>query len=79
MRPKMIVNNSLNGDWDAGGNKNLPKGLWLSDDGKIFMSRCPECGLENYAMCVSSGTCAWCGYDATKDYGVIKAKDESKK
>jgi ribosomal protein L37E len=33
---------------------------------KIYMERCPKCGRENYAMCVSSGNCAWCGYKATE-------------
>lgn len=33
-------------------------------DGKTYLVRCPECKKENYAMAVSSGICAWCGYDA---------------
>lgn len=36
-------------------------------EGKTFLVRCPECGRENYAMSVSSGICAWCGYDANKE------------
>lgn len=31
------------------------------------MTRCPKCSRENYAMSVTSGTCAWCGYVATDD------------
>jgi ribosomal protein L37E len=34
--------------------------------GKICMEKCFSCGKENYALAVSSGTCAWCGYDANK-------------
>lgn len=32
-------------------------------DGKIGLMRCPKCELENYAMAVADGTCAWCGYN----------------
>jgi len=31
-------------------------------DGGLFLTRCPECGLENYAMAVASGVCSWCGW-----------------
>ena len=37
--------------------------LWESD-GKIYMVRCVKCDRENYAMAVSSGKCAWCGYQS---------------
>lgn len=30
----------------------------------ISMTRCFECGRENYAPAVTTGECAWCGYDA---------------
>jgi len=30
--------------------------------GKLFLQRCPKCKLENYAMAVASGQCAWCGW-----------------
>ena len=33
-------------------------------NGKTYLVRCPKCKRENYAMSVSSGICAWCGYDA---------------
>ena len=32
-------------------------------DGAIGLTRCPACGLENHAMSVATGTCAWCGWD----------------
>jgi ribosomal protein L37E len=35
-------------------------------NGRICMERCFACGKENYALAVSSGTCAWCGHDANK-------------
>ena len=38
-----------------------------SKEGKIYMVRCPKCNRENYALSVSSGKCAWCGYVATDD------------
>lgn len=31
-------------------------------DGNLYLQRCPECNLENYAMAVASGQCAWCGW-----------------
>lgn len=38
-------------------------------NGKTYLVRCPKCKRENYSMAVSSGVCAWCGYDANKDGG----------
>jgi hypothetical protein len=36
--------------------------------GKLFLVRCFACpdhvGRENYALAVSSGQCAWCGWRA---------------
>jgi hypothetical protein len=40
---------------------------FISGSGNFYMTRCPKCGLENYAMNVSSGICTWCGYDGNKD------------
>lgn len=42
------------------------KGYSLISDGKVFLMRCHKCGKENYALAVSSGQCAWCGYDANE-------------
>jgi len=44
--------------------KNKGSGFLDSTGKKIYMVRCFECGKENYAMSVSSGLCAFCGYDA---------------
>lgn len=38
-------------------------------DGKTYLVRCPKCKRENYALAVSSGICAWCGFDANKKKG----------
>jgi len=32
------------------------------DDGRFHIMRCPRCHLENYAMTISEGSCAWCGF-----------------
>lgn len=37
---------------------------FVQDDNTIALIRCPSCGKENYAMAVTSGKCAWCGFDA---------------
>ena len=34
---------------------------------KIYMNKCPKCNLENYALMVPSGICAFCGYKATEE------------
>ena len=36
-------------------------------NGKTYLVRCPKCKRENYVMSVSSGICAWCGYDANEE------------
>ena len=36
-------------------------------NGRLYLTRCPKCGLENYALNVSSGFCTWCGYDGNTD------------
>ncbi len=33
-------------------------------DRKIGLIRCPICGKENYAPSVTSGQCAFCGFNA---------------
>lgn len=42
----------------------MPEYTFRSSNGTLFLVRCPICHLENYAMCVAEGICAWCGYDA---------------
>ena len=41
--------------------------FYKKDNGKLGMIRCPKCGKENYALMVSTGICAWCGYDANEE------------
>lgn len=36
-------------------------------NGKTYLVRCPKCERENYSPAVSSGICAWCGYNANGD------------
>jgi hypothetical protein len=36
-------------------------------NGRLYLTRCPKCLLENYSLNVSSGICTWCGYDGNKD------------
>lgn len=33
----------------------------------LFVQRCPRCFRENWAPAVASGSCAWCGYKATRE------------
>jgi len=40
---------------------------------QYYLTRCFECGRENYLPAVASGVCAWCGYDLNQDEQ-IKAK-----
>lgn len=40
------------------------KGVGYERDGFKCMIKCFDCGKENYAMAVTSGRCAWCGFDA---------------
>ena len=40
--------------------KHLKRPNFISN-GKIYLVRCQECGLENYGPAVASGQCAWCG------------------
>jgi hypothetical protein len=43
-----------------------PRYGFISND-RLYLTRCPKCLLENYALNVSSGICSWCGYDGNKD------------
>lgn len=48
--------------------KELPNGaFWNKEHTKIFLVRCPKCHAENWAPSVSSGICAWCGYNINAD------------
>jgi len=50
--------------------------VFKSMDDKLYLIRCPECGLENYAANVSLGICTWCGYKATEDDVLNKLNTE---
>jgi ribosomal protein L37E len=43
-----------------------PRYGFIAND-RLYLTRCPKCKLENYALNVSSGFCTWCGYDGNKD------------
>ncbi len=57
---------SDNVHWQVGKEK---KGFGYrgKDDNKIGLITCPKCDLENYAMAVSAGICAFCGFDANEE------------
>lgn len=42
------------------------KANFEDEEGNLYLVRCMNCegnrGRENYAMAVSSGSCAWCGW-----------------
>lgn len=40
---------------------------FLGEPGKVYLTRCPKCMLENWAPAVASGQCAWCGYQGKKE------------
>jgi ribosomal protein L37E len=40
---------------------------FVGKNDNVYLTKCPKCLLENYAMNVSSGICTWCGYDGNKD------------
>lgn len=48
--------------FDPKTDEQVGSGYKALDDGSIKIMRCPmpKCRRENYAMAVSSGTCAWC-------------------
>ncbi len=54
----------------------------LEDNFKVgdrtYLVRCPKCKKENYALQVSSGICAWCGYDANKEENENNIKNEAR-
>jgi ribosomal protein L37E len=39
---------------------------FINDDKTIALIRCPECGAENYAPNVISGSCTWCPFYSNK-------------
>lgn len=53
---------------------------YQTDDGRLCMIRCFECGRENYGLAVATGCCAKCGHDANaeKENGPNKVESVSK-
>lgn len=51
---------------------------FIGDNGNVFLVRCPKCNSENYAMAVSSGICAWCGFDLNKSEEELTVKETEK-
>lgn len=49
------------------------------ENGKVFLVKCPECNLENYAFNVAIGVCAWCGYDANAENKSEEVKNETQR
>jgi len=53
-----------------------PGKYWYIVDGRTYLTRCPKCGLENWAPAVASGKCAWCGYTPELPRNTHKLKKE---
>lgn len=48
-----------------------------TDNGRLFLLRCPKCDLENWAMAVADSVCAWCGWkEPAPQVGEKEAGDE---
>lgn len=41
-------------------------GYLVKADKTIGLIRCPKCETENYALSVSAGVCAFCGFDVNE-------------
>ena len=41
--------------------------IGFRSNGKLYLTRCPQCERENYAPSVASGQCAWCGWEEEKE------------
>ena len=68
----VIVENGEDYDSDDVIWDNRGSGYRSKKDGRLHVVRCPKCSRENYAMAVSEGSCAWCGFDPNK--GVYNGK-----
>ena len=48
------------------------------EGGRLFLVRCPRCGIENHAMAVASGQCAWCGWSEPEEWnGMTDAQKDA--
>ena len=41
-------------------------GFFVKGVGKLYLTHCPHCNLENYASAVSGGKCNWCNWPKLK-------------
>ena len=56
----------------------IAKGVeYYPETDTILFIRCPKCGMENYALNVYNGDCAWCGAKG-RDYLEEWKKNNSK-
>jgi len=55
-----------------------PKFGFIGKNNKLFLTHCPKCGLENYAINVISGICSQCGYDGNTDIEKLLIVNEVK-
>jgi hypothetical protein len=58
--------------------KYIPKGcFWSEEKQTLYMTRCPKCERENYAVAVAAGICAWCNWDVNMGNYNIKKEDKN--
>ena len=43
--------------------KRVGHGYQSKKDDRFHILRCPECSRENYALAISEGSCAFCGFN----------------
>lgn len=43
------------------------KNCGFTNKGIKYLTRCPKCDKENWAIGVYSGVCSWCGFDCNKE------------
>ena len=51
------------------------KDNFMTQEGDLYLVRCPKCLTENYHSNVATGMCAWCGWiakDNVSDKEIIK-------
>ena len=41
--------------------------VFRTQDGRLYLIRCPRCGKTNPVLCVPSGVCDSCGYVAEEE------------
>lgn len=43
------------------------RAVFITDNSELYLVRCPDCKLENYALMVATGQCAWCGFSVNSN------------